>query len=238
MVEEIGETATAIAARLEAAARAPTERWSWDGTADDDAAFFAMKHELVLAYCTNLTYYLLRKLSPGEPMRDHAVFDRLYELRLVLEKARPLEAKLRHQLDKVLSKDDDGELTLRPNPRALLAPEEQDESDGIYRPPRLVATPFEGKEEPKARTTRTRRAEMMEILQDRDDRNPERKSSSGTGVDFSGAGAKAARRERLAKEAEARTQFEESRFIRLDLNKKQKKRRKLNPFANSVDDLI
>lgn len=223
------------------------------GTADTDESFFVMKYELLLAYCTDLSYYLLHRVS-GSPLGNHEAFTRLYELRVVFEKMRLVESKLQHQLDAILSRatapaEERAKAALRPNPSALVSPLEltAGADSGIYRPPKLAAVAHSTEREEEAgtgeagsrvRTTRTRRAEIMNIIREHDQTIPDQEPSGGTGTHDFGAGARAARRERVAKEERERIKFEESRFMRLDANKKHKKRRKANPFTNSLEDLV
>lgn len=211
-----------------------------------------MKYELLLAYCTDLSYYLLHRLSEST-LGTHEVFNRLYELRVVFEKMRPLESKLQHQLESILSRatasaEERAIAVLRPNPAALISPLEATAGAdrGLYRPPKLAAVSHSaesdeagsGEAGSRVRTTRTRRAEIMSIIREHDQTFPDQEPSGGTGSYDFGAGERAARRERVAKEERERIKFEESRFMRLDANKKQKKRRKVNPFSNSVEDLV
>lgn len=246
VLAEITSRSQAIVARLE---DIKAEPWSWDGPSSE-ASWFAMKAELLVAYCTKLSCYLVGKVS-GASVRDHGVLDELFELRLVMEKLRVLESKLRHQLDRVLRSDQDA--ALKPNPAALVSPPPADDSaDAVYRPPRVASVPYAGQDDdepveqgeppqppqPRARTTRSRRAEIMRIVRDNDAVHPERVSSTGASTDVLGTGAKAARRERLAKEAKERADFEEDRFIRVESSKKAKKRRRINPFTSSLDDLL
>ncbi|KAI8809985.1 Sas10/Utp3/C1D family-domain-containing protein [Cladochytrium replicatum] len=61
-----------------------------------------VKIHTLLSYITNLTYLILRK-SNGSSIFQHKCVDRLAELRVVLEKVRPLELKLKYQIDKLVS---------------------------------------------------------------------------------------------------------------------------------------
>ena len=57
--------------------------------------------ELLLQYCMNLSYYMVLKTT-GKAVKDHPVVDELIRLRTVMEKMRPLERKLKYQIDKLL----------------------------------------------------------------------------------------------------------------------------------------
>ncbi|KAK3985648.1 Sas10/Utp3/C1D family-domain-containing protein [Cladorrhinum sp. PSN332] len=86
----------------------------------DGISLLDVKNELLLSYLQNLVFLILLKLrqsknsSPenkNEPeMLDDLVVNKLVELRLYLEKgARPLEDKLKYQIDKILRAADDAD---------------------------------------------------------------------------------------------------------------------------------
>ncbi|KAJ3181016.1 Serine/threonine-protein kinase smg1 [Geranomyces variabilis] len=60
-----------------------------------------VKVHSMLSYLTNLAFYLLLKLH-GKAVSGHAAIDRLVELRIVMEKTKPLEQKLKYQIDKLV----------------------------------------------------------------------------------------------------------------------------------------
>lgn len=84
--------------------------------------------QLMLSYCMHVTFYLLLK-TEGKPVKGHPVLDRLVELRVYLEKIRPLEEKLQYTLNKLLSSTSIGVNV------SGLRPVERDDG-GIYRPAR------------------------------------------------------------------------------------------------------
>ncbi|KAK4031831.1 hypothetical protein C8A01DRAFT_41725 [Parachaetomium inaequale] len=86
----------------------------------DGISLLDVKNELLLSYLQNLVFLILLKLrhaknadpdnATEEQNLDDLVVSKLVELRLYLEKgARPLEDKLRFQIDKVLRAADDAE---------------------------------------------------------------------------------------------------------------------------------
>lgn len=239
---EIAVRAESVTDRVKALLSSSEKSWSWKGEgAEHEASFFAMKTEMLLAYCLDLSFYMRLKASSPSSVKDHAVLDRLFEQRLVLEKTRLVEAKLRHELERILSRREAAtEATAtsefsRPDPGALVAPEETE----FYRPPKLAAARFE-KEEEEAKeeyTSRSRRNEMLEVVRENDAHYPEHRSNVVGGG--GGAGRNAAKRERLAREERDRTRFEESRFIRVEQGKKQKKKRKMmHSLSGTLDDLV
>ncbi|KAK7074171.1 hypothetical protein SK128_018317 [Halocaridina rubra] len=97
-----------------------------------------LKNQAFLSYLTNLTYLMLRKLKGAKLEGDHCIeysdeqcivkyrtrirhgivtfvgyqgcFERLVELRAVLERIRPLEDKLKYQIDKYVKVANEGAL--------------------------------------------------------------------------------------------------------------------------------
>ena len=98
-------------------------------------------------------------------MRDHPVVLRLVEIRAYLEKLRPIDRKLRYQIDKLLKtsavselaggqddgEDEDDPLRFKPNPDALVGGAEAEDAEalagGAYRPPKMVPTAMDDFEE-------------------------------------------------------------------------------------------
>ncbi|KAG4070565.1 hypothetical protein HA402_011952 [Bradysia odoriphaga] len=64
-------------------------------------SFLTVKYQMLLNYLINLTYVVLRKCSGRTIEKDPAI-DRLIEIRTVLEKIRPIDYKLRYQIDKLV----------------------------------------------------------------------------------------------------------------------------------------
>ena len=108
-------------------------------------SYLETKHMLMLSYCVNIVMYLLLK-SEGVAVKDHPVVVRLVEIRTYLEKLRPIDRKLKYQIEKLLKLaseqnereelgDGDGggggdagedPLAFRPNPDALVSKVEED----------------------------------------------------------------------------------------------------------------
>ena len=127
-------------------------------------SYLDAKHLLMLSYCVNIVFYLLLK-SEGRSVRDHPVVLRLVEIRAYLEKLRPIDRKLRYQIDKLLKtsavselaggqddgEDEDDPLRFKPNPDALVGGAEAEDAEalagGAYRPPKMVPTAMDDFEE-------------------------------------------------------------------------------------------
>ena len=55
--------------------------------------YLEMKYNLLLSYCTFLSFYLLMKLE-GKEVSDHPVIFKLAHIKTLIEKLRPLDQKL------------------------------------------------------------------------------------------------------------------------------------------------
>src|SRR4051812_48951856 len=55
-------------------------------------SYLEAKFHLLLSYCINICFYLLRK-AEGKSVKDHPVIHQLVRIRTILEKLRPLDSK-------------------------------------------------------------------------------------------------------------------------------------------------
>ncbi|KAB1220815.1 Neuroguidin [Morella rubra] len=129
----------------------------------DGISYLEAKHLLLLNYCQSLVYYLLRK-AKGLSIEGHPVVRSLVEIRLFLEKIRPIDKKLQYQVQKltkvasgttevvgVSEKESDAPqktedlLKYRPNPDMLIPKSDitSGEGGGVYRPPKFAPTSME-----------------------------------------------------------------------------------------------
>lgn len=127
---------------------------------DQGLSFLEMKYNMLLSYLINLTYVVLRKCS-GEKIEGDPCIDRLVEIRTVLEKIRPIDQKLKYQIDKlvktaVTGSNSNDPTTFKANPDNLgddSASEEDSDQEtkeksnkgDIYVPPKLSAVHYLGK---------------------------------------------------------------------------------------------
>ncbi|XP_066594543.1 neuroguidin [Prorops nasuta] len=139
---------------------------------DKGLSFLEMKYHMLLSYLINLTYVVLRKCS-GERIEGDPSIDRLIEIRTVLEKIRPIDHKLKYQIDKLVktavtgTANSDDPSNFKANPDALIAKldsfdedsdsEQECDTEGfksaaksrksnIYVPPKLAAMHYDGDE--------------------------------------------------------------------------------------------
>ncbi|KAL9229211.1 hypothetical protein vseg_004700 [Gypsophila vaccaria] len=132
--------------------------------------YLEAKHLLLISYCQSLVYYLLRK-AEGLSIEGHPVVQSLVEIKLFLEKIRPIDKKCAYRIERLLrtsatdavkvdeaikgaeeTKKSEDLLKYRPKPDNLISKIDADgldsKSDGhghaVYQPPKLVPTSMEG----------------------------------------------------------------------------------------------
>lgn len=123
---------------------------------DQGLSFLEMKYNMLLSYLINLTFVVLRKCS-GEKIEGDPCIDRLIEIRTVLEKIRPIDHKLKYQIDKLVKTAVTGTnandpTTFRANPDNLIDHSESEDEEkaektksDVYVPPKLSAVHYMGK---------------------------------------------------------------------------------------------
>ncbi|KAK2391511.1 neuroguidin [Trifolium repens] len=125
----------------------------------DGFSYLEAKNLLLLNYCQSLVYYLLRK-AKGYSIEEHPVVRSIVEIRLYLEKIRPIDKKQQYQIQKLIkasentsntgekepvaSNKSDDVSKYRPNPNNLISkvePTVEDgDGDGVYHPPKFAPT--------------------------------------------------------------------------------------------------
>jgi len=211
-----------------------------DGSEDvnEGISLLQAKSATLMRYNYNLTQLVLAKLQ-GRGIETIA--EKLVEDWVVMEKIRPIEKKLRYQIDALLknAKSQSSERQTdadrhRPDPSAVVIDEDADGSPdgeaGVYRPPRIAEVVYDGdrskkdkreereREKYKARTLRSEGVrEMLAEVKGR----PEEVRD-----DELGGTRKSAAVQRLMREDAERRKFEEENFTRLNVTRKDKKRRR------------
>ncbi|XP_067620594.1 neuroguidin isoform X2 [Eurosta solidaginis] len=103
-------------------------------TTEYGLSFLEVKYHMLLDYLINLTYVVLRKCS-GETIEGDPSIERLIEIRTVLEKIRPIDHKLRYQIDKLVKTATTGissssdPILYKPNPDNMLTNAGGDDND-------------------------------------------------------------------------------------------------------------
>ncbi|CAK9828531.1 NGDN [Anthophora retusa] len=211
---------------------------------DKGLSFLEMKYHMLLSYLINLTYVVLRKCS-GERIEGDPSIDRLIEIRTVLEKIRPIDHKLKYQIDKLVKTavtgtiNSDDPTNFKANPDAFDSNDEESDSDqdgkidgfkstqtrksNIYVPPKLAAVHYDGDETVaekirKAGERARRRAVSGAVL-----RELKEEYLDAPIEDTHGLGEKQAS---LGRENKRKIEYEENYMTRLPVNKQEKHRRR------------
>lgn len=222
----------------------------------DGISLLSMKCHLMLSYLHSLTllgahralgHALSEHDSPkstfSEPQRGQRgtnagdLVNSLVEDRVVLEKVKGMESRMKYQIDKLLHMAEeendhrtsatDDPLAFRPNPANFandtgpLVGEDVtggEEINGVYKPPRIAPVPYiESRAKEKARKGHVSTA--LSSLEHIDSSMPYAEKTSGLSVSSTLASSRARELQRI-------TEFEEENMTRLMMNKKEMRRRK------------
>ena len=198
--------------------------------------YVEMKFHLLLTYCVQLMFYLHKKAN-GESVRDHEVIGRLLEIRTILETLRPVEERLRGQIEKLaaMAKEDQGEeeekkvMGLKPSLGQFMMEEDESsdsedmEENNLFRVKKTAAVKFNEEERAadrlqKQRTRLEEASKRNALLQDMEDEitgAPER--------DYEDDITLTAQEKEIEKIQQEREAFEEEHFVRLTESKDLKK---------------
>ncbi|KAF7731602.1 hypothetical protein EC973_009366 [Apophysomyces ossiformis] len=130
-------------------------------------SFLEVKYQIMIQYILQLAFYAHLKLC-GKQVEGHPVIESLVESRVILDRMKPIESKLKYQIDKLVrtavmgTRKTEQETTstdavandplaFKPNPMNLLSKEEDDEEEedaeedvkGVYRPPKLAPVSYD-----------------------------------------------------------------------------------------------
>ncbi|XP_042333382.1 neuroguidin [Sceloporus undulatus] len=209
-------------------------------------SFMEVKDQLLLLYLQDLSHLILEKTS-GRSVADHPALLRLVETRTVLEKIRPIDQKLKYQVDKLVKAavtgalGENDPLRFKPNPNNLVSKlsdsEEEDgnAADGTkssekgvskggskkYIPPRLVPVHYnetEVEREKKMLEQAKKRALSSSIIRELKEQYSDAPEEVREG--------RYAHSTKQSREDEHRTKYEESMMVRLNMTRKEKARRR------------
>ncbi|XP_034562280.1 neuroguidin [Notolabrus celidotus] len=219
-----------------------------DGTFETSKglSFLDLRYHLLLFYLQDLTHLISLK-TEGVKMKDNEALNRVVTIRTVLEKMRPLDHKLKYQIDKLVrtavtgSLAENDPLQLRPNPENLMSKlSESEESDGEaedktasekkaapfgrkYVPPKIAAVHYDGDlteaDKKKAQAERQRRAALRSsVIQELRQQYSDAPEEIREKRDFQSA--------REGREELHRKHYEESMMVRLNMPKNQRNSKK------------
>ncbi|XP_053401875.1 neuroguidin-like [Mercenaria mercenaria] len=199
-------------------------------------SFLEVKYQLLLSYLTNLTYVMLKK-THGQAIQGDESIERLVEIRTVLEKMRPIDQKLKYQVDKVISiaatggQDSNDPMRFKANPDSLeskiesggsesgsdVEEDEEEKSSKVYRPPKMAAVHYDGDENQSSKREKQienlrKRALNSDILQDLKDQYYDGPEEIRESRDL--------HRMKADRKTKEKTRYEEEHFVRLNTSKK------------------
>eukprot|EP01122_Echinamoeba_exundans_P008775 TRINITY_DN297_c0_g1_i2.p1 TRINITY_DN297_c0_g1~~TRINITY_DN297_c0_g1_i2.p1 ORF type:complete len:717 (+),score=267.21 TRINITY_DN297_c0_g1_i2:346-2496(+) len=217
-------------------------------------SYLEVKYHLLLSYCINISFYLLLK-SEGRSVKNHPVIEQLVRTRVLLEKMRPLDQRLKYQIDKLLKMATLGEANVemdpklkhKPNLRAFApvgagSDDEEDGADGEgvdsdeapsakYRAPKLSATVFDDTEKRDRRRQKAedkaRKSSMAQFLVEEFDDQPLSRPLT-VGQDMN---------PEQDEDEQERIRYEEETFQRKLVSKKDRKKRKRTQLTNDLAEL-
>ncbi|KAL1124544.1 hypothetical protein AAG570_001170, partial [Ranatra chinensis] len=125
-----------------------------------------VKNQLLLQYLTHIVYLLLLKNS-GRSIEGDEAIGRLVELRVIMERIRPIEQKLKYQIDKLIKiaitgiGNENDPSHFKANPANMISKSSENDCDeadksgernlkskekksGVYVPPKLAAVHYDG----------------------------------------------------------------------------------------------
>ena len=194
--------------------------------------FLRIKHRLLSAYCACIAFYIAAKAEGRSLEAKHPLFDRLVEYRLLLERMRPLEARMQPQIDRLLHAahvaekevgsnvemiEEEDEEQLKPNLSNLKI--EKTEGD-TYRPPRIAAVSYPHEKQSK------HKSRMLTELEEEEGEEPEEEA-------FNSVIKKGDAKEDRARKA--RELYEEDQLVRLPETRKDKKKK--DKYVDELEDL-
>uniref|UniRef100_A0A672GLQ6 Neuroguidin, EIF4E binding protein n=1 Tax=Salarias fasciatus TaxID=181472 RepID=A0A672GLQ6_SALFA len=217
-------------------------------------SFLDLRYHLLLFYLQDLTHLISIKTEGGR-IKESEALDRVVTIRTVLEKMRPLDHKLKYQIDKLVrtavtgSLAENDPLQLRPNPGNLISKlsdseESEDEdknkddsekkaapsSGRKYIPPKIAPMHYDGDvteaDRKKMQAERQRRAALRSsVIQELRQQYSDAPEEIRERRDFQS--------ERESREELHRKNYEESMMVRLNMPKHQKNSKKRGMMAMS-----
>lgn len=227
---------------------------------DQGLSFLEMKYNMLLSYLINLTFIVLRKCS-GEKIEGDPCIDRLIEIRTVLEKIRPIDSKLKYQIDKLVksavSGTEDDPSSYRANPENLIGKLNDEDSDegssedgeegtkekgnnaekksaGVYVPPKLAAVHYLGDETAVDRTKKAEERSKKHALS-ASIMQDLREEYLDTPVEVSQT---SRAQQILSRQQQEREEYEETYLTRLPITKADKHKRKQLSTIGTLGDEI
>ena len=212
-------------------------------------SYLEAKTQLLLSYCANIIVYLMLK-ADGRSVADHPVMRKLLECRLLIDKLRPIDGKLKYQIDKLLracQTDNDADMSFKPalgddsdeeadydngKSNGIAKFGANDEGAAVYKAPKITAVHFDEGKDKSAKKQRSEERKlkkqsqsvMVRVLRQEFSELPEEAGNIGSHKDLADD-----------REAEIRS-YEEDRMMRVTLSKKDKSLLKRKHQIGTFDD--
>ncbi|XP_048029926.1 neuroguidin [Megalobrama amblycephala] len=206
-------------------------------------SFLDLRYHMLLFYLQDITHLISLK-TEGESLKDNSAIHRLVTIRTVLEKMRPLDQKLKYQIDKLVrtavtgSLSENDPLHFRPNPQNMvskLSESENSDDEGEegktkepsgsrrYVPPRIAPMHYDGDmtetDREKERVNKQKRAALRSsVIQELRQQYSDAPEEISDRRDF--------QTERQSREEQYRKNYEESMMVRLSMTREQKLRKR------------
>ncbi|CAL8400343.1 neuroguidin [Gadus morhua] len=210
-------------------------------------SFLDLRYQLLLFYLQDLTHLISLK-TEGAKIKESQAIERVMAVRTVLEKMRPLDHKLKYQIDKLVrtavtgSLAENDPLHLRPNPENLMSKlsesEESGGEDGLpsvsekktaafgdrkYIPPKIAPMHYDGDvteaDRKKEQQDRLRRSALRSsVIQELREQYSDTPEEIRDRRDF--------QTERQSRDDQHRKNYEESMMVRLNVPKAERLARK------------
>lgn len=114
------------------------ETFDTDASDQEGISLLHLKNVMMVDYMTNLLYVTMKK-TQGKSIQDDQAIERIVENRTVMEKMRPMEKKIKYQMDKFIRLADSSAenaaaaandpLHFKPNLQSLVGDEDDDEDE-------------------------------------------------------------------------------------------------------------
>lgn len=223
-------------------------------------SFLEVKWHLLLSYLINLTYIMLSK-ARGKQLEDEPAIERIVEIRTVLERIRPIEQKLKYQIDKLIKTamtgvaNDDDPLRYSANPDKLVTKlgsdsetDSDEEADGktknkrraatsgsqAYVPPKIAAVYYDGDLTEQDRQQKLLEQARKKVMSSSIMQELRQEYYDGPEEIVE---SRDLHRVKADKEAKDRTRYEEERMVRLNISKKQKNDARRMHTMSSLSEL-
>ncbi|KAM4051452.1 neuroguidin [Anomaloglossus baeobatrachus] len=208
-------------------------------------SFLELKDQLLLNYMQDLVHIIMEKAS-GRSLKENPGIMRLVETRTVLEKMRPIDQKLKYQIDKLVraavtgSLAENDPLRFKPNPQNLMSKLEESDKEGSdsgedesgagkkshsstrkYIPPRLAPVQYddtEAEREQRLLQRAKKRALSSSVIRELKEQYTDAPEEIREG--------RAYHMMQHEQDEQHRTNYEESMMVRLNVTRKEKARKK------------